>query len=530
MARQETIPIVVGVTGHRNIRSEDRDALYGAVVRTLAELRSRCPHSELLMLNSLAEGADQLCAEAAASLSIPLIAALPMEQAEYEQDFSGEALDRFRALCGAAKECFVVPATEHIPEFPDRDFAYRQAGICVAARAHVLLALWDGEETPASNCGTAAAVQFALDCAYVPADGIPLRRTGAVLHIRTPRDAASSEAAGTVRFLGDRESFDKTLARTDEFNRLAAECSVPESGLLPETREADKRLDRIETLYAKADTLSIRFAKQYRRILAALAVISTVITAAFLLYDEAELHWMILLCGIMLLAAWLVQRYGKRTVCHRRYLEYRMLAEGLRVQAFLRYAGSGISVADTLPWSEQTETGWVAAALNTVCIGAAPYGSHSIKEPWVMQQYGYHKRSVKKTERAFKGSDRIVRSALLLSILLYLAVVVFELIWGGLLPFCERIPDAERFRTITKLLLGGISAATLFISNYYGRLSLSRVAADHRKMERFYAVILDRIDRYGETEELLALLAREELIENGNWFSYQQDNAADFSL
>ena len=67
MARQETIPIVVGVTGHRNIRSEDRDVLYGAVARTLAELRSRCPHSELLMLNSLAEGADH--ADAAQTLA-----------------------------------------------------------------------------------------------------------------------------------------------------------------------------------------------------------------------------------------------------------------------------------------------------------------------------------------------------------------------------------------------------------------------------------------------------------------------------
>lgn len=147
-----------------------------------------------------------------------------------------------------------------------------------------------------------------------------------------------------------------------------------------------------------------------------------------------------------------------------------------------------------------------------------------------MQQYRYHRQSVKKTERAFKGSDRVVTAALLFSILLYLAAVVFELFWGGLLPSFGHISDAERYRTIAKLLLGGISAATLFISNYYGRLSLSRVAADHRKMERFYAVILDRIDRYGETDELLALLAREELIENGNWFSYQQDNTADFSL
>ena len=81
-----------------------------------------------------------------------------------------------------------------------------------------------------------------------------------------------------------------------------------------------------------------------------------------------------------------------------------------------------------------------------------------------------------------------------------------------------------------KLLLGGISAATLFMSNYYGRLSLSRVASDHEKMERFYAAVSDRIDRYGQTDALLMLLAREELIENGNWCSYQRDNSTDFSL
>ena len=139
-------------------------------------------------------------------------------------------------------------------------------------------------------------------------------------------------------------------------------------------------------------------------------------------------------------------------------------------------------------------------------------------------------RSVKKTERSFNGSDRVVGVALLISILLYLAVLVFELFWGGLLPSFNRLPDAERVRTLSKLLLGGISAATLFISNYYGRLSLSRVVSDHRKMEQFYAAVLDRIDRYGEIEELLILLAREELIENGNWFSYRQDNAANFNL
>ena len=68
------------------------------------------------------------------------------------------------------------------------------------------------------------------------------------------------------------------------------------------------------------------------------------------------------------------------------------------------------------------------------------------------------------------------------------------------------------------------------MSNYYGRLSLSRVTSDHVKMERFYSAVLERMDRYGETDGLLLLIAREELIENGSWCSYQRDNTADFNL
>ena len=530
MTTQGTIPIVVGVTGHRDIRNEDRDVLYQTVYRELSALRKKCPHSQIVMLNSLAAGADQLCAEAAQALAIPLIAALPMEKEAYEDDFSGDGLERFRGFCETAETCFAAPFTERAESEPDRDFRYRQAGIYVATHSHVLFALWDGKDTPSSNCGTAEAVHFAMDCAYRPEDGIPLRKTGAVLHILTPRGDDPAGNAGEVRFLGDRAAFDKTLAYSDEFNRLADGTPPCETDLLPKEREPDDRLDRIETLYAKADALSVRFAKQYRTILAVLAVISTAITIAFLLYDEAELHWMVLLCGFLFVAAWTAQRFGRKIACHRRYLEYRMLAEGLRVQAFLRYAGSRAAVADILPWSGQTETIWIAEALNTLLIGAKPYGVHSIREPWVIQQQTYHTRSVRKTGRSQKGSDRIVGIALLTSILLYLAVLIFELFWGGLLPSFPPIPGAERFRTLIKLLLGGISAATLFITNYYGRLSLSRTVSDHRKMEQFYAAILDRIERYGETHELLVLLAREELIENGNWCSYRRDNAADFSL
>ena len=38
------------------------------------------------------------------------------------------------------------------------------------------------------------------------------------------------------------------------------------------------------------------------------------------------------------------------------------------------------------------------------------------------------------------------------------------------------------------------------------------------------------LDRSGQTEEVLTVLAREELAENGNWCSYQRDNQPDISL
>ncbi len=531
MVLRDTVPIAVGVTGHRDIRTEDRERLESAVEKQLLALREKCPHSEIVMLNSLAAGADQLCAEAAQRLSVPLIAVLPLEREEYEKDFSGEELLRFRTLCSAAAECLVAPETEEAPPSPDRDFSYRQAGIWIASHAHVLLALWDGKETAESRCGTAETVRFALESAYEPKTAVPLGRECPVLHILTPRSGEEAAAdAGTLRFLGDREAFSEVLARTDEFNRLAAGEPLPQCGLLPAEREADASLDRMESLYAKADALSIRFAGQYRKLLAALAVVSTVITVAFLLYDEAGLHGMILVCGAMLLLAFLLQRRGKRTASQRRYLEYRMLAEGLRVQAFLRYAGSSGSAAEILPWSAGTEAGWVAGALKACSIAAAPPAVHSIRDVWVEPQRKYHEGAIGRSRRAHEGSERTVGAALRISILLYLAVLVFEAVWGGLLPFSRQIEGAETYRTLSKLILGSVSAGTLFISNYYGRLSLSRVTSDHARMERFYREALDRIDRYGETPGLLRFIAREELIENGNWCSYQRDNSADFNL
>ena len=538
------IPVVVGVTAHRALREQDLPAIRAAVKAELRKIQKLCPHSPVMMLSSLAEGGDQLCAEVGEELGIGLTAVLPVERPVYEKDFSPGGLEKLAHHCARAEQVFVAPDAEAPPadasdlEHATRSFRFRQAGIYVAAHCHVLLALWDGGPGTKAACGTAEAVDFALNGNYRPISGAvphPEGRCG-VVHVLAPRKA-EAEAGGSVMLLGDWDGLRHCLKRTDDFNRSAfalrndADGRRPSKTRLPEEASSDPSLQRMERLSLAAGLLSTASAKKYRRVLALLAVASSLLTFAFLMYDEAEAYWMILVCGVMLLAAFFCQRYAARSDCHRRYLEYRALAECLRVQTYLRYAGSRIRPAELLTWTQQTETAWIVDTLSVLEIAGPARGPHDIRSCWVEDQLKYHRAAGERTENALLSSDRIVRIALISSITLYVAAVAFELLCGGLLAAPRvLLANVEVWRTVLKIVLGTISAVTLFVSNYYGRLSLPRKESDHRKMALFFTWIAQQLSAHGQTEELLTLLAREELIENGNWVSYQRDNKPDLSL
>ena len=125
-------------------------------------------------------------------------------------------------------------------------------------------------------------------------------------------------------------------------------------------------MDRVR---ACAGSLSSQYARRYRRVLWALAAAGALLTAAFLLYDEAQAIWLILVYGALLAVAWGITRYAAHSACHRRYLEFRALAECLRVQIFLRYAGSAVQAAEMLTWTQREETAWIARALTALTAG-----------------------------------------------------------------------------------------------------------------------------------------------------------------
>src|SRR5664279_1280003 len=75
-------PLIVGVTGHRDLDPNHLDHIRARVRDVFTELKRSCPHTPLVVISPLIEGADQLVAEIAleAEISAALIAVLPWAQ------------------------------------------------------------------------------------------------------------------------------------------------------------------------------------------------------------------------------------------------------------------------------------------------------------------------------------------------------------------------------------------------------------------------------------------------------------------
>lgn len=285
----------------------------------------------------------------------------------------------------------------------------------------------------------------------------------------------------------------------------------------------DPTLKVIDELYGAADVLSIKNAQKHQRILLALSVIGTLITMAFLLYDEAELHGLILACTVMILFLFYIRKKADNLDCHRKYIEYRVLAETLRVQFFLSVAGVQKQVKDILPWFIRQGLPWIEDILK-----ALPEMREHKRNPiinfWILDQRTYHNGALEKAQNKKNRDNRTTRIVIAITIIAYIVTLIFELFIYAQNPGNV---DVNAVRAILKIVVGTMSAVTLFTNSYYGKLSLTYTIKDHKRMIALYDNAEREISKKGETEEILVDLAREFLIENSTWYSYQTKNKPD---
>jgi len=87
------LPLVIGVTGHRDLAPQDIPRIRESLAALFVGLRRQYPHTPLRLLSPLAEGADRLVAKVALEHGAELVVPLPMDEAEYRKDFRTRVLN-----------------------------------------------------------------------------------------------------------------------------------------------------------------------------------------------------------------------------------------------------------------------------------------------------------------------------------------------------------------------------------------------------------------------------------------------------
>jgi hypothetical protein len=141
-------PLIVGITGHRDIAPLAHDAV-AETGRQLLQLLSRQFGSDVLyLLSALAQGADQLVADIVDELGMNIIAVSPMPLDAYRATMEGDVQvpANFERHWNNAELALTLPriGTDDGGDF--ETLQYDQLGAVLCRYSHVLIALWDGSQ------------------------------------------------------------------------------------------------------------------------------------------------------------------------------------------------------------------------------------------------------------------------------------------------------------------------------------------------------------------------------------------------
>lgn len=538
-SRRGVLPFVIGLGGHRDLRPEDVPGLEARVREALIDLGRRYPNCPRVLLTSLAEGADRVGARVALALGVAVVAALPLPREEYERDFdTPESRAEFRDLLAAAQDWFVID----MPEGQTRTYAYARAAAYVTQRSQIVIALWDGSQG-AGDAGTGALVRFALEGVPEgygePRSPLDAAERRPVVHIVTPRreqprhagdplavkwlypEGYGSEAAAT-------KAFDEIWTRIEEFNRDVARVNTaaPAAGgdLLSgaEAAALPPRLGATLDGYAWADALSIHFQSRTRRTLGWLLVLAF-IAAAALQGDplartlEFSLNKLYVAALGAAYALWL---WSKRARYQTKYLDYRALAEGLRVQLFWRIAGLPDAAADHYLRKQRSELDWIRRAMRAHDLGPAwdGAGAASTTSPlrlalarWIAPQSAYFTRSAQKNDGRYRKIQRFGYGFFGVA----LALAFLKPFFSAQHPLVVAISLVPVIAALSQVWADKLALAPL--AKQYGRMSHLFAAA-----ETALAAAIEAGDE-ARGRALVRELGIEALNENADWVLLHRD-------
>jgi hypothetical protein len=551
----DLIPLYIGITGHRDIRDEDKAPLKELIKKILNEKIRQCPDTPIVLLTPLAEGADRLAAWAAIECGISFISPLPLPVDEYRKDFlTAESLQEFDVLLEKSALWFEIPLAHgtHPEDLQKdkskRDEQYYQIGFYIARYSQLLIALWDGVKQ-VKRGGTAHIVN--LKITGLPSEHPQLKQklknlqTGPIYHILTPRKSSilEGDVLGGRMIYPDYEGSDQSLAAVldkrflnhiDTYNRDVKNYI---STLTEDTLSGDQKTPgSIARFQAITDLLATHF--QSRRFFA-LKILLVLTVIAFMFFQAYAEFWhnrpLLLILYPLTMgigALWFLN--ANRRHYEQKHEDYRALSEAFRVQQYLDYAKIRANVSEYYLQKHKGELEWVIYALRATLLKSTSYKSRPksripfdkaelnyVNENWVKAQLDYYRKTGHKYEhlhlRYRKMANRFFIGALSAAVVLF----AFSILTGYMPEFLEK--DHEIYHSVLIVCTHGFLVISAALIGYSEKMIFSEQSKTCQQMVQLFRIAHDKLNKaiemknQEEAHEIIWELALESLMENADW-------------
>lgn len=398
-------PLTIGIAGHRDIATGVSEEITRGVTDVLRRSRQVYRDVPLVVLTALAQGCDQLAAHAAHNVEgVSVVAVLPMPVQEYRRDFTGsEDRARFDEMLRTADARVIVsdywPDREQLvprlgePEI--RDLAYQRGARFISLHSQVLLAVWDGQE-PELIGGTADTVYHRVQglegiSAAHHVDFPVGRPPETTLHIpvrRAGRDTPALLMSGEVGSNGVWSLTGGTTCERwvpGEDDPLIHACEELNREVAASGQHSAREVDR---LMVAADTLAARLQRTFRRTAASILALSLMGLVLISLVFNVTALWLLVMSALSVSAVSFLWWRLAHSRSKQRFQQFRVLAEGARIQQVWTNVGSARSIADVY-LTHQPEVRWIRTLLRTAWLLDESQTADAKSDPTVNADQAY---------------------------------------------------------------------------------------------------------------------------------------------
>jgi hypothetical protein len=301
-------------------------------------------------------------------------------------------------------------------------------------------------------------------------------------------------------------------------------------------------VNAIRALYGCADEAAIRFQRRTRLALVTLFGLASGVGIALAVFsdagslfpqwtDVASLVAYLALVGVGI-AVW---QWTKSRQIGERYLDYRALAEGLRVEFYWRVAGVSAVAADHAAGYRLAEMDWIRLALRACEVLTPPFqtdGPHratvlaSVVTDWVRGQHEHFHRASRIDQRQLERLERTV--AILLTVGVAAAALTVLALTHTVGAFASNV--GHQGAPLIGLVIGVPSIAAGLVHGFAEQRALAVHMKRHERLQRLFGAALQlleppmRSEDWDAVRRLLIELGREVLEESGDWVMLHREH------